>query len=98
MDLNADVWWGKGGGSRPNNPLADEPGPIGEYPDVPPRSGVEAVLNAANANAASAAAVPVRSDRERNLQSAIDDIRIWCHGKDTVGAIEITNIIRSHHV
>lgn len=91
MDLDADVWWGKDGGSRPNNPLSSEPGP----------SGVEAVLNAANANAAAsaaAAAAPVRSDRERNLQSAIDDIRVWCHGKHTVGAIEITNIIRSHHV
>lgn len=89
MDLDADVWWGKDGGSRPNNPLSSEPGP----------SGVEAVLNAANANAAaSAAAAPVRSDRERNLQSAVDDIRTWCHGKRTVGAIEITNIIRSHHV
>jgi hypothetical protein len=49
MDLDADIWWGKGGGSRPNNPLADETGPVGEYPEVPPRSGVEAVLNAANA-------------------------------------------------
>lgn len=89
MDLAADVWWGKDGVSRPNNPLSSEPGP----------SGVEAVLNAANANAAaSAAAAPVRSDRERNLQSAIDDIRVWCHGKHTVSAIEITNIIRSHHV
>ncbi len=97
MDFDADVWWAKGGGSRPNNPLADDPGPIGEYPDVPPRSGVEAVLNAANA-AASATAVPVRSDHERNLQNAIDDIRTWCHGKHAVGAIEITNIIRSHHV
>ena len=27
-----------------------------------------------------------------------DDIRTWCHGKHTVGAVEITNIIRSHHV
>lgn len=89
MDLDADVWWGKDGGRRPNNPLSDEPGP----------SGVEAVLNAANANAAaSAAAAPVHSDRERNLQSAVDDIRTWCHGKHTVGAVEITNIIRSHHV
>ena len=87
MDLDADVWWGRNGGSRPNNPLSDEPGP----------SGVEAVLNAANANAAIPAA-PVRSDRERALQCAMDDIRTWCHGKHTVGAIEITNIIRSHHL
>lgn len=91
MDLAADVWWGKDGGSRPNNPLSDEPGP----------SGVEAVLNAANANAAAsaaAAAVPVRSDRERNLQGAVDDVRIWCHGKRTVPTEGILNIIRSHHV
>ncbi|MDV7194766.1 hypothetical protein [Mycolicibacterium fortuitum] len=92
MDLDADVWWGKDGGSRPNNPLSSEPGP----------SGVEAVLNAANANAAaSAAAAPVRSDRERNLQSAVDDIRTWCHGYGLTGAApvqEILNIIRSHHV
>lgn len=86
MDLAADVWWGKDGGSRPNNPLSDEPGP----------SGVEAVLNAANANAAAAA--PVRSDRERDLQRTVDDIRTWCHGKHTVGAVEILNIIGSHHV
>lgn len=57
MDLDADVWWGKDGGSRPNNPLSSEPGP----------SGVEAVLNAANANAASSAAAAPASDRERNL-------------------------------
>lgn len=87
MDLAEDVWWAYDRGNRPNNPLSDKPGP----------SGVAAVLNAVNA-AASAARAPVRSDHERNLQSAIDDIRIWCHGKDTVGAIEITNIIRSHHV
>lgn len=96
MDLDADIWWGKGGGSRPNNPLADETGPVGEYPEVPPRSGVEAVLNAANA--ITTAMPPVRSDHERNLQGAIDDVRTWCHGKDTVATVEITNIIRSHHV
>lgn len=79
-----------------NNPLIDdESGPVGEYPDVPARSGVTAVLKAADAVAA---ATTVRSDRERELQSAIDDIRVWCHGKDTVAAVEITNIIETHHV
>lgn len=93
MDLDADVWWGK---NRPNNPLAeDESGPVGEYPDVPARSGVTAVLKAADAVAA---ATTGRSDRECALQSAIDDIRTWCRGKHTVGAIEITNILESHHV
>lgn len=79
-----------------NNPLIDdEPGPVGEYPDVPARSGVTAVLKAADAVTA---ATTVRSDRERRLQSAIDDIRVWCHGKHTIGAVEITRIIESHHV
>ena len=79
-----------------NNPLNDdEAGPVGEYPDVPSRSGVTAVLKAADAVTA---ATTVRSDKELNLQRAIDDIRIWCHGKHTVGAIEITNIIRSYHL
>lgn len=50
------------------------------------------------ANAITTAMPPVRSDHERNLQGAIDDVRTWCHGKDTVAAVEITNIIRSHHV
>ena len=94
MDLDADVWWGKNG---MKNPLSEEVAePVGEYPEVPARSGVTAVLKAADSVAAATA--PVRSDRERNLQSAIDDIRTWCHGKKTVGAVEITNIIRSHHV
>lgn len=79
-----------------NNPLADdEPGPVGEYPDVPARSGVTAVLKAARAVAA---ATTVRSDRERDLQNAIDDIRTWCHGKTAVSTEGILNIIGSHHI
>lgn len=79
-----------------NNPLNDdEAGPVGEYPDVPSRSGVTAVLKAADAVTA---ATTARTDRERNLQRAVDDVRTWCHGKDTVATVEITNIIRSHHV
>ncbi|WP_301119657.1 hypothetical protein [Mycolicibacterium fortuitum] len=75
-----------------NNPLNDnETGPVGEYPDVPARSGAAALFDAA-------AAVDRAADHTRNLQRAIDDVRTWCHGKDTVATVEITNIIRSHHV
>ena len=78
-----------------NNPLADdEPGPVGEYPDVPARSGVTALL-------AATAAADKAAEHARNLQRAIDDIRIWCHGYGLTGAApvqEILNIIRSHHV
>lgn len=75
-----------------NNPLAeDNDGPVSEYPDVPRRSGVESLL-------AATAAVDRAADHALNLQRAIDDVRTWCHGKHTVGAVEILNIIRSHHV
>lgn len=94
MDLDADVWWGKNG---MKNPLAEDVAePVGEYPGVPARSGVTAVLKAADAVAAATA--PARSDREQELQRTVDDIRTWCHGKHTVGAVEILNIIGSHHV
>lgn len=80
-----------------NNPLTDDdPGPVGEYPDLPARSGVTAVLKAADAVAAATA--PVRSDREQELQRTVDDIRTWCHGKTAVSTEGILNIIRSHHV
>jgi hypothetical protein len=82
-----------------NNPLIDdESGPVGEYPDVPARSGVTAVLKAADAVTAAAAG---HSDRELKLQRAIDDVRVWCQGygpKGSVPAEEILNIIESHRV
>lgn len=69
-----------------NNPLAG---------DEPQRSGVDAVIKAADAITA---ATTVRSDRERDLQNAVDDIRTWCHGKKVVSTEGILNIIGSHHV
>lgn len=63
----------------------------GECPDIPARSGAAAVLDATKV-------VDDVIVHGRNLQAAVDDIRTWCHGKHTVGAVEITNILRSHHV
>ncbi|AII28205.1 hypothetical protein VC74_gp65 [Mycobacterium phage Sparky] len=77
-----------------NNPLAEddsEDEPHGEYPDLPARSGVTAVLRAADA-------ITAADEHARNLQAAVSDIRIWCSRKHTVGAIEILNILKSHHV
>lgn len=71
-----------------NNPLAEVAEPVGEYPDVPARSGAAALMDAANE----------QGTRYRNLQNAIGDVRTWCHGKHLVGAREILNIIESHHV
>lgn len=54
-------------------------------------SNISPVVAAANAQA------EVIKHGER-LQCAVNDIRTFCRGKHTVGAIEITNIIESHHV
>lgn len=77
-----------------NNPLNQDDNddePHGEYPDLPARCGVTAVLKAANAFTAA-------DEHARNLQAAVSDIRTWCSRKHTVGAIEILNILKSHHV
>jgi len=60
--------------------------PMGEHPEVPRRSGVAAVLGAADEMV----------DKLRRYEDCISNLRIWCHGKHTVGAVEITNIIASH--
>lgn len=67
-----------------NNPLADSDDPLGEYPDLPPGSGVTAVLAAANHVAA--------------LQAFVNDLNTYLDGKHLVGATEIRNLMKSHHL
>jgi hypothetical protein len=72
----------------------DDMQPMGEDPGLPPyarRSGAAAVFNAL---AATDAAVK----HAENLQAAVNDIRTYCDGKHTVGAVEIRNLLESHHV
>jgi hypothetical protein len=71
------------------NPLAaDDDGPLGEYPDIPARSGVTAVLNAADK----------ATEHALNLQSFVHDLWKFCEGKHVVGVVEIRNLMANHHV
>lgn len=73
-------------GDTVNNPLAD--GPVGEYPDLPPRSGVDVVLDACDR----------ATSHTSNLQNFVNDLRAFIEGKHVVGAVEIRNLLESHHV
>lgn len=64
--------------------------PLGEYSDVQ-RSGVNAVLAAADANTA------VLKHAER-LQCAVNDLRTLCGNRHTIGTVEIRNLLESHHI
>lgn len=64
---------------------------VGENPCLPAGSVGSAVL----------AAMQTSEDIVRhgqNLQAAVDDVRRFIEGKHTVGAIEISNLLTSHHV
>ena len=56
--------------------------------DIPARSGVTAVLGAADRALSHAL----------NLQAAIDDIRALCARTTTIGNRELTNLLDTHHV
>lgn len=56
--------------------------------DIPARSGVHAVIGAADRVL----------EHSLNLQAAIDDIRALCDMRQTIGNGEIRNLLESHHV
>ena len=70
------------------NPLVDDDGPLGEYPDIPARSGVTAVLGAANAAV----------EKISNLESFVRDLWKACESRNALSVTEIRDLMASHHV
>lgn len=69
------------------NPLDDD-GPVGEYPDLPARSGVTAVVDAANK----------ATEHVSNLEAFVRDLWKVCEGRVSLPVGEIRNLMASHHV
>ena len=65
--------------------------PLRESAHAQAKSGAAAVL-------ATCKRIDDAIEHSKNLQYAVDDIRRFIEGKHTVGAVEIRNLLESHHV
>lgn len=72
-----------------HNPLGEAAEPVGEYPDLPARSGVTALLNAADT-------ISMTANELESHRAAVDEIKAYCDGRHVVGAVEIRNILQKH--
>ncbi|MCG7592433.1 hypothetical protein [Mycobacterium sp. PSTR-4-N] len=71
------------------NPLTDDDAePMGEYPCLPAKSGVAAILAAADK----------ATQRITDHEAFVRDLWQFCEGKHVIGVVEIRNLMASHHV